>query len=93
MNHSIPTLLLNDAGQGFREENNSMSGSTTQWPSALAIAATWSTEAAIEWGVAMGAEFKGKGANVQLGPGLCVSRIPNNGRTFEYLSGEDPVLG
>ena len=27
------------------------------------------------------------------GPGLCVSRVPNNGRTFEYLSGEDPVLG
>ena len=26
MNHSIPTLLLNDAGQGFREENNSMPG-------------------------------------------------------------------
>ena len=41
----------------------------------------------------MGAEFHGKGANVQLGPGMCVARVPRNGRNFEYLSGEDPVLG
>ena len=38
-------------------------------------------------------EFAGKGANVQLGPGLCIARIPQNGRNFEYLSGEDPFLG
>ena len=41
----------------------------------------------------MGEEFFGKGANVQLGPGLCVARVPHNGRNFEYLSGEDPFLG
>ena len=32
-------------------------------------------------------------SNVQLGPGLCVARVPRNGRNFEYLSGEDPFLG
>ena len=31
-----------------------------------------------------------KGANVQLGPGMCLARVPRNGRNFEYLSGEDP---
>ena len=72
MNHSIPTLLLNDAGQGFREENNTMPGSTTQWPSALAMGATWSRDAVTEWGAAMGAEFKGKGANVQLYVDACL---------------------
>ena len=41
----------------------------------------------------MGAEFAGKGANVQLGPGLCLARLPLNGRNFEYMSGEDPHLG
>jgi beta-glucosidase len=41
----------------------------------------------------MGAEFKGKGANVQLGPGVNLNRIPQNGRCFEYVSGEDPYLG
>ena len=30
---------------------------------------------------------------MQLGPGLCVARVPRNGRNFEYLSGEDPFLG
>jgi beta-glucosidase len=32
--------------------------------------------------------FCRKGANVQLGPGVCVARVPNCGRNFEYLSGE-----
>ena len=41
----------------------------------------------------MGDEFARKGANVQLGPGLCIARLPWNGRNFEYLSGEDPHLG
>lgn len=30
---------------------------------------------------------------MQLGPGVCLARVPNNGRNFEYLSGEDPFLG
>jgi beta-glucosidase len=38
-------------------------------------------------------EFWGKGANVQLGPGVNVARVPRNGRNFEYMSGEDPYLG
>ena len=41
----------------------------------------------------MGKEFYDKGANIQLGPGLNVARVPLNGRNFEYLSGEDPYLG
>jgi beta-glucosidase len=41
----------------------------------------------------MGLEFYQKGSNVQLGPGLCLARIPTGGRNFEYLSGEDPYLG
>ena len=46
-----------------------------------------------DWAAAMGSEFLGKGANVQLGPGVNVARVPLNGRNFEYLSGEDPFLG
>lgn len=46
-----------------------------------------------QWGDGMGKEFFAKGANVQLGPGVCLARVPRNGRNFEYLSGEDPFLG
>ena len=41
----------------------------------------------------MGKEFFDKGSNVQLGPGVCLARVPRNGRNFEYISGEDPHLG
>ena len=41
----------------------------------------------------MGAEFRAKGANVQLGPGLNVARLPQEGRNFEYISGEEAALG
>lgn len=34
-----------------------------------------------------------KGANVVLGPGLNVHRVPRGGRNAEYMSGEDPFLG
>ena len=54
------------------------------------MAATWDVAAMKEWGIGMGKEFYAKGANVQLGPGLCLARVPRNGRNFEYLSGEDP---
>mmetsp|Transcript_51602 Transcript_51602/g.142847 ORF Transcript_51602/g.142847 Transcript_51602/m.142847 type:complete len:132 (+) Transcript_51602:99-494(+) len=84
---------MNDAGNGFRQEGGSFPGSSTQWPSSLNIGATWDEDAAMEWGVAMGTEFAGKGANVLLGPGMCVARFPRNGRNFEYASGEDPYLG
>ena len=65
----------------------------TAFPCALSIAASFDEDAARTWGTAMGLEFYQKGANVQLGPGMCVARVPRNGRNFEYLSGEDPYLG
>jgi len=86
----IPSLNLNDGPQGFR---SAYDGTSTQWPSGLTIGASWSKDNAYAWGQAMGEEFVGKGANVQLGPGVCVARVPVNGRNFEYISGEDPFLG
>ena len=87
----IPPITMNDGPQGFRDNNNP--GSTTAWPSGLTMAASWDTDALEKWGVGMGKEFFAKGSNVQLGPGLCLARVPRNGRNFEYLSGEDPMLG
>jgi beta-glucosidase len=41
----------------------------------------------------MSSEFKAKGVNLQLGPGIGIARVPTAGRNWEYLSGEDPFLG
>lgn len=87
----IPALKLNDGPQGFRDDAHP--GTTTSWPSALTIGASWDLDLARQWGEAMGEEFYDKGANVQLGPGMCLARVPRNGRNFEYVSGEDPFLG
>ena len=84
----IPPLNMNDGPQGFRARGIAPPGSSTAWPSGLAMAATWDPSALREWGAGIGQEFISKGANVMLGPGLCVARIPRNGRNFEYLSGE-----
>ena len=86
----IPPIHMNDGPQGFRE--NMWPGTTTAWPSSLTVAASWDPEATGKWGDGMGKEFFAKGANVQLGPGVCLARVPRNGRNFEYLSGEDPFL-
>mmetsp|Transcript_5858 Transcript_5858/g.15611 ORF Transcript_5858/g.15611 Transcript_5858/m.15611 type:complete len:744 (-) Transcript_5858:180-2411(-) len=87
----IPPINMNDGPQGFRDQLHP--GTSTAWPSGLTMAASWDVNAMFEWGRGMGREFYEKGANVQLGPGLNIARVPQNGRNFEYLSGEDPFLG
>ena len=87
----IPALKLNDAGSGFRDDQHP--GTSTCWPSTLAVAATFDTQLTYNVGVALGEEFSGKGSNILLGPGLNIARVPLNGRNFEYLSGGDPYLG
>jgi len=91
----IPDLNLHDGPQGFRSVGGPPEGlfKSTSFPGGMAMAATWDDEALHDWGVAMGKEFKMKGGNVQLGPGLNLARVPLNGRNFEYTVGEDPYLG
>eukprot|EP01079_Euglenida_sp_SAG-EU17-18_P004094 gene4094-4429_t len=93
----IPWISLQDGPQGYRDgaygHYHGAPGTSTQWPSGLTVAATFDPALAEQWGAAMGVEFATKGANVQLGPGLNVARVPRGGRNFEYMSGEDPFLG
>lgn len=85
------TFRWDNGPQGFGD--GSPAGKSTQWPSTLNMAASFDPSLALEWGSAMGEEFYNKGTNIQEGPGINIARIPHNGRTFEYISGEDPVLG
>ncbi len=92
--HGIPVLRANDGPQGFRSDGKGQPDKiSTAWPAAITVAASWDPIVARRWGALMGKEFYDLGANVQLGPGLCVARVPTGGRNFEYLSGEDPTLG
>lgn len=89
----IPSLNLQDNGQGYRTTDERIIGKVTAYPSTLAVAATWDEELGYTWGEALGKEFFAKGGNVLLGPGLNVHRVPRNGRNVEYLSGESSYLG
>jgi beta-glucosidase len=87
----IPAVTLNDGPQGYRSPDHPRT--STAWPSGMTIGASFDVSLAREWGVAMGKEFFAKGSNVLLGPAMNVARVPQNGRNFEYISGEDPLLG
>lgn len=71
----IPPLNMNDGPQGFRNPDGKLQGTSTAWPSGLTMAASWDLAAVEEWGKGMGKEFRAKGSNVQLGPGLCLARV------------------
>ena len=85
------TFRWDNGPQGFGD--HTVPGTTTQWPSTLNMGSTFDPALALEWGDAMGSEFWGKGTNIQEGPGINIARVMTNGRNFEYVSGEDPVLG
>jgi beta-glucosidase len=85
----IPSLRMNDGPQGFRGPKKT----STAWPCGLAMATTFWPELVYQVAEANGKEFIQKGSNVFLGPGMNLARIAGNGRNFEYLCGEDPLLG
>lgn len=65
--------------------------SCTAFPALTCLAATWNTDLAHAYGVALGEEAVYRNKSVVLGPGVNIYRTPLNGRNFEYM-GEDPYL-
>ncbi len=82
----IPDLQLADGPVGIRSQ-----GLATAFPATIAVAATWDLDLARDQGVVLGSEAKAKNQDVLLAPALNITRVPLNGRTFEYYS-EDPYL-
>ena len=72
-------------GQGFP--------AGTRLPAGQLLASTWNPDRAYEIGVALGQETRSRGAHRILGPAVNFYRTPFNGRSFEYMTGEDPFLG
>lgn len=82
----IPKLVMADGPQGIRAH-----GPACSFPSGIALAATWDTKLAFDYGAALGREARARDIQIQLGPGVNIARTPLNGRNFEYF-GEDPYL-
>ncbi len=57
------------------------------------LASTWNPDRAYSLGDALGREGSARGIHRMLAPGSNFYRTPYNGRSFEYVTGEDPLLG
>ncbi|KAF9557186.1 glycoside hydrolase family 3 protein [Agrocybe pediades] len=82
----IPSLCFQDGPAGLRLVKN-----VTGWPAGINTASTFSRRLMHARGVAMGEEWRGKGAHVHLGPALDIMRNPKAGRGWESF-GPDPYL-
>jgi beta-glucosidase len=88
----IPSQTMADGPSGVRVGNPNANGRrATQMPAALALAATWDTTVAQEYGRLIGDEAHKTGHNIQLGPSVDIVRVPFWGRAVETY-GEDPLL-
>ncbi|KAI0169643.1 glycoside hydrolase family 3 protein [Hypoxylon sp. FL1284] len=83
----FPQLCLQDGPLGVRTTDN-----ITAFPAGITTGATFNKDLMYERGVALGEEFKGKGANFYLGPTVGpLGRKPRGGRNWEGF-GADPAL-
>lgn len=61
------------------------------FPAGVSLAASWDLDLVRKLGEHLAAETKARGADVLLGPTMCMHRSPLGGRNFESFS-EDPLL-
>ncbi len=85
-----PFAVREELGDGFRPLNWT-TDSATYYPTGSALAATWSSDLAYQYGNALGTEARRRGKDIILGPAMNIQRLPIGGRTYEYFS-EDPAL-
>jgi beta-glucosidase len=83
----IPAMGLEDGPNGV---GDGLTG-VTQLPAGVSLAATFDPALARQYGMVIGAESRGKGAAVNLGPTINIDRDPRWGRSFESFT-EDPYL-
>ncbi|KAK7694472.1 hypothetical protein QCA50_001658 [Cerrena zonata] len=79
-------LCIEDGPVGVRYADK-----VSAWPAEINVAATFNRTLMRQRGAAMGAEFKGKGVHVALGPMMNLMRVPAAGRNWEG-GGGDPFL-
>ena len=88
--YNIPNVLMADGPAGLRIDSRH-NISTTAFPCANLLAASWDPELMREIGIAGAREVKKNGISIWLTPAVNIHRNPLCGRNFEYYS-EDPLL-
>lgn len=87
----IPAFKITNGPAGAGPGDSPKPQPATALPSALAIAASWDPRLAEKFGEVAGGEAADRGEDVVEAPGVNITRVPQNGRNFEYF-GEDPYL-
>ncbi|KAG8713760.1 hypothetical protein FRC08_012855 [Ceratobasidium sp. 394] len=83
---NFPGLCLQDSPLGVRYADK-----VSVFPAGINAAATFNRDLIQQRGAALGAEFKGKGVHVALGPAMNMARAPAAGKNWESFGG-DPYL-
>src|SRR5256885_4337376 len=87
----IPVFKITNGPAGAGPGDSQNKQPATALPSALAMSAAWDAAAATSFGTIAGQEVADRGENLIEAPGVNITRVPRNGRNFEYF-GEDPYL-
>src|SRR5271170_6330714 len=87
----IPVMKITNGPVGAGPGDFSPSKPATALPAGIALSASFDTDLAAQYGKVLGQEVADLGEHVLEGPGVNITRVPQNGRNFEYF-GEDPYL-
>ena len=87
----IPTFKITNGPLGAGPGDTRPTLPATALPAELALGASWDPVLAAQFGRLAAEEVKDHGDDLIEGPGLNITRVPQNGRNFEYF-GEDPFL-
>lgn len=87
----IPELLVTNGPAGVGPGGAGSQKKATALPAPIALAASWDTKLAYEYGELAGKETLALGYNLLEAPDINIARVPQGGRVFEGY-GEDPLL-
>ena len=87
----IPALKITNGPAGAGPGDSPHPVPATALPSAIGVAASWDPALAETFGKIAARESADRGEGVIEAPGVNITRVPQNGRNFEYF-GEDPYL-
>lgn len=87
----IPAFQITNGPAGAGPGGTHPQAKATALPSPIALAASWDTNLARQYGAIAAAEAKDIGNVLLEAPTINIARVPQNGRTFEGY-GEDPYL-